>query len=84
MRRGRTKKRDQHRHFKQRVRLRTGLDLSNNDVHEIALMIQRQKGKYVESQSNRVSVWLIEFKGQEFNIVYDKERKQPITCLIPS
>ncbi len=66
------------RHTKKRAAQRFGI---NVDIHELADLIQRNCGTFIERQSNRVTVWDVEYKGATLRVVYDKLRGLPITVL---
>ena len=61
--------------------LRFGEDVSNKDIDDITIMIKKGFTIFVEQQSRRVVVHQVTFRGKEINVVYDKERKVPITAL---
>lgn len=46
-------------------------------------MIHNGTAKFVEKQSNRVTVFDVEIRGIEARVVYDKERKSIITAVTP-
>ena len=67
-------------HFWQRSIERVGYLV---DEKELINLIQTQKLKFIEKQSNRVSVFRwISKEGKKFRLVYDKIRHQIITILI--
>jgi hypothetical protein len=46
-------------------------------------MIQQSKGRFVEAQSSRTTVWDLNVLDKKIRVVYDKTRKQIVTCLYP-
>lgn len=71
-------------HIKRRFNERFDLDFSKRDVENISLIIRSKnskKKKFVKRISNRVTVFQIEYKDNSFIVLYDKNRKVPITVL---
>ena len=62
---------------------RFGIALKKHQIQEIVKAIQGNKAKFIERQSNRVTVWQIVLDSQIVNIVYDKDRKMVVTALYP-
>ena len=60
---------------------RYGWQLNKHELNLIAKRVQRGDGTFVERQSNRVTVWDIEIKGEIARIVYDSQRHQIVTFL---
>lgn len=73
-----SKKEAQRLHFEKRSLERVGVVL---DRKEIIRQIQNGQLEFYEKQSNRVSLFKYFFNGEEYRIVYDRERKQVVTIL---
>ena len=68
-------------HAKNRAKERFGIDM-NADVHrEIVDIIQKNKAKFVQRQSNRVTIWDVDYRYYKLRVVYDKNRGQVVTFL---
>ena len=83
MPRRRSKKRDQQRHTQQRAMARTGLNISARQQEAIVQMIQRGEGTLIRKQSNRVSVFDVDYEETTLRIVYDRHRKSIATIMTP-
>jgi len=68
-------------HFKYRVKQRYGLDINRLQRIEIIKMIQHGEAKFLNHQSRRVSKFIVEFKGTQMIVIYDKKRKTLVTAL---
>ncbi len=68
-------------HFRKRMLSRFNIELTDNDINDIVYMIQSGKSIVIEKQSRTKTLHQIKYKGQTINIVYDKERKLPVTAL---
>lgn len=69
-------------HAQRRFAERTNLPLTRELRRKLVSMIHEQKNvRFVERQSNRITVWEAEVEGQFIHIVYDKERKNIVTVL---
>ncbi len=68
-------------HAKRRAAERFGLNLTKEAQREIVSRIQNGKAKFLEKQSLRISLWLVDWNGTEMRVVYDKNRKSIVTCL---
>lgn len=64
-------------------RLRERLGLNSADYVEIVKMIQEGNAKFVDRQSNRITIFDVEYKGMKARIVYDKIRKNIVTAVPP-
>lgn len=51
------------------------------DVEKAIKDIQSQKARFVERQSLRCTLWVIEQNGKEMTVVYDRMRKMIVTVL---
>ena len=68
-------------HFKRRMWGRFQLDINDDDINEIIEMVQTQNTIIIEKQSRTKTIHQIQFRGKTINIVYDRERKLPITAM---
>ncbi len=71
-------------HIKRRFGERFHLDFSNQDIENISRIIRSnrsKKKKFVKRISNRITVFHIEYRGNLFEVLYDKRTKIPITVL---
>jgi len=71
------------RHFKQRMQQRHGVKLTDNDMVNINKAVEDGNSYFIELQSRRVVVLDIPIRGKMFRVVYDLNRKAPITTLYP-
>lgn len=71
-------------HATKRAKERFDLDLNSKDYDQLVNMIQKGKAKFLRKQSNRVSLFNVNFKEQDMDIVYDKNRKTVVTFLYPN
>lgn len=76
-----SKAKSQRKHAKRRALSRYGLALSRHHLDAIVLQIQSGKAKFVERQSNRVTLWEVSYEGHILPVVYDKIRKTCVTFL---
>ena len=68
-----------------RAGVRYGVTLSPVENEQLVERIQKREGvEFLERQSKRVTVWLINHDGAEIPAVYDKQRKTIVTVLPPS
>jgi hypothetical protein len=44
-------------------------------------MIRGGEAKFVRRNSNRVTVWDLDYHGERLRVVYDKQRDIPVTVL---
>jgi len=76
-----TKAVSQTRHAQRRFLERTGLEVSKRELRGLSQAIRTERGRFVERQSLRVTVWDVPFEGRTFRVVYDKKRKTIVTVL---
>ncbi len=69
-------------HAKKRFLERTGKVLTTADLVAIVGQIQQGKAKLVRRQSNRVSLWDAEHKGEKVRVIYDRRTKEIVTVLL--
>lgn len=67
-----------HNHFKRRCYERVGMLL---DEEQLVQDIQNKKLKFLEKQSNRVSIYSLNINEKEYRLAYDKHRHQCITIM---
>lgn len=80
----RSKWKNQRRHAKQRFYERHGFDLSNDDLDYIRGSIKKNReAVFISRQSNRVSIWDVQYRGRTVRVVYDKVRQNVVTVLPP-
>lgn len=72
------KKKSQRRHAEKRAFQRYGFVPRRDGVIE---QIQTGKATFVERQSLRITVWIVEVLGRPMKAVYDKRRKEIVTYL---
>ena len=77
-----TKKQSERIHFKRRLYQRFGIILSRNEYREIKKIIQNKKINGIR-ENNRKTKYHIKYKDCEFDVIYDKIRKELITVLPP-
>lgn len=70
-------------HAKLRALQRYDLDLTAKMRRKIIEEIQQQRSIHLETQSNRVSIHLVEIEQRDIRVVYDRTRKEIITVLPP-
>lgn len=68
------------RHFRYKIALRYGLDLSNDDILNIVDMIQNDKSQHLRSRSNTKTVHKINYMGKEILLGYSKSLEIPVTA----
>lgn len=79
-----TKAQSERVHAKRRCMERYGLEINRHDIRDIVGMIQsgdRTKATKKEDQSQRVSVWIVKFRGIDVKVVYDRVRKTLVSFL---
>jgi hypothetical protein len=81
MTRGRLKTIKQRAHAKMRCKERYGLSLKKSEQKEIVKIIISNKAKFIRRQSNNVTRWIVNYKGQDLKCIYDKRRKTIRTFL---
>lgn len=70
-------------HAIQRAYLRFDIVLTAGEYEDLCRKLKSGSDDctFVERQSNRLSVWLVEIKGQKVKVVYDRNRKSVVTML---
>ena len=69
-------------HAKRRCRERYGFEMKRSQYQQLAVMIQNRQGIFVKEDRNRMSVWIVRFKGQDLKVTYD-HKKRMITTFLP-
>ncbi len=78
------KKKNQIRHARRRFKTRFDISLNANQYIQLVNRIKKGKGIFVRRQSNRVTIWDIDFEGQLIRVVYDKKTSAIVTALYPN
>lgn len=72
-------------HFKERMKERHGIDVSNNLYNKIIRSINGNgddvEVKFVKKSTLRTSVWSIKLGDEDVIAVYDRKRRQLVTAL---
>ena len=68
-------------HAKRRALQRYDISLNREDLEKIIQLIQTGKGRCIEKQSNTRTIFIVEYKGKDCKVVYDKLRKNICTFL---
>lgn len=61
-------------HCKRRALERFNLSLNHKDMAEMAKLIQTQKAEFIRKRSNRITLWRMNYRGNEMTVVYDNKR----------
>ena len=83
IRKSKGKKKNQIKHARKRFEARFDVSLNENQYTQMINRIKKGKAKFVQRQSNRVSLWDIEFEGHLIRVVYDKKTSAIVTALYP-
>lgn len=69
-------------HALRRARDRYDLDLNEEDLNAMVRQIQtKTNAQHIYTQSNRVTLWLVQYQGQQCRVVYDRSRKVIVSFL---
>lgn len=68
-------------HFKRRLKQRYGLNIGKEGIKKIIDMIKNGNAEFVEKQSNRISIFNVEYEEEKIRVVYDKNRKNLVSAL---
>lgn len=79
-----TKAEAERRHAKRRARIRFDIPLNRELRIQIISFIQRGKTIVVEERSLRTPTHLLKIDGRLVAVVYDKDRHEIVTVLIPT
>ena len=80
----RTKKQNQTRHFKSRLRQRYKIRINKEEIEDYVGLIQANRQiqvVHLGKQSRRVSVKLLIIRGETVPVIYDKKQKTLVTAL---
>ena len=77
----RSKEHAQRRHFNRRALERLGVKVNGRQYDALVADIQEGRARFVERQSNRITVWRVEIEGEPCGVVYDKLRGTLVTVL---
>ena len=75
------KRYSQMKHAKRRFLERYGMRVHESDLNHIKNLITSGQSKCVETQTIRVSLHDIEFRGETCRVAYDKQRQVVVTVL---
>ena len=76
-----TKKKSENLHAKKRALERYNLTFTKAIRNHFKEQIQLNKGTFVSKQSRRVSLWDVDYSGETYRVVYDKQRHNIVTFL---
>ena len=68
-------------HARRRAEERYDIDYNRHARRDIIAAIQKNKGILVKRQSQRVTLWYVEYNGEYVKVAYDRNRKEIITFL---
>ena len=68
-------------HARRRFGERMGVTLTRKMHHDLVQRIREGKATFVERQSNRITLWRMNVKGESCVVVYDKARGNIVTVL---
>lgn len=75
------KDKQQRQHAKFRALQHFGVDLSNKEYDDLVSQITNGTAKFIEKQSDRVSVFLVVMRGTAVKAIFDKKRNTIVTFL---
>ena len=78
-----SKKQLQSYHAMKRAMQRFGKRYNRFIRREMVDMIHRGEATLIKKQSNRVSKWRLTYDGQVVDVIYDRNRQNIVTFLIP-
>ena len=84
IRKSKGKRKNQIKHARRRFLTRFDISLNSNQYNQLVNKVKKGKGIFVRKQSNRVSIWDLEFEGQLIRVVYDKRTAAIVTALYPT
>lgn len=70
-------------HTKLRLAERYGLLATSADIFEMAKLIAHGQATLVARQNRHVGHWLLNYRGQQLRLVFDRQRRSIITALPP-
>ena len=83
IRKSKGKRKNQIKHARRRFKQRFDISLNDNQYMQLINRIKNGKGEFVKRQSNRITIWDLEFEGELVRVVYDKKTTAIVTALYP-
>lgn len=83
IRKSKGKRKNQIKHARRRFKARFDISLNDNQYKQIVNRIKKGRADFVRRQSNRVTIWDLDFEGQLIRVVYDKKTSAVVTALYP-
>lgn len=71
-------------HTKRRLAERYGLEVSIDEIFQMAKSIAHGHGTLIAHQSRHVDHWQLVYQGQALRLVFDRQRRSIITALPPT
>lgn len=71
-------------HVKRRFLERFGINLTRQKRLSIISMILQNRATFIKKESNRVSLFDVDFENQVIRVAYDRLRKELVTALVPT
>lgn len=84
IRKSKGKRKNQIKHAKRRFKKRFDISLNENQYTQLINRIKKGQADFVKRQSNRVTIWDLEFEGHDIRVVYDKKTSAIVTALYPN
>jgi len=70
-------------HVRMRADQRLGTRMTKQDIRNIGQQIRSGNAVFHRRKSNIITVWYMEYKGQDIKVLYDKSINMPVTvCLL--
>lgn len=78
-----TKRASNNIHTKKRAKERIGVDLTTLDLKKLSTSVQENRSdvEFIKKLSNNKSAWKVTIKGTAAKLIYDRKRKNFVTCL---
>ncbi len=70
-------------HTRQRLLERYALEVSSDDMFQLAKRIAHGQGELLARQGRTVAHWRLEFRGVMLRLVFDSRRRSILTALPP-
>lgn len=83
IRKSKGKRKNQIKHARRRFKQRFDISLNDNQYIQLINIIKKGKAIFVRRQSNRVTIWDLQFEGELIRVVYDKKTTAIVTALYP-
>ena len=68
-------------HAQKRFYERFNVDMSEDDIYTMSNLIREGRCEFIEKQSNRISLFYVNYNDKKYEVVYDKSRKSIVTVL---